>query len=151
MTVALGALVMIGVLGLGARRFVRAAFTLDATELGDLLELASVEHIIGAESQAQTGEPHALPGAANPMDQQAISWCFALDHLPGEDHTIDKPADYAFWQSYRAPFWPGSLLSWEDVHPISSDGAGVDPVLMQIALDTPGSCVFIDNVALTSD
>ena len=103
----------------GARRFVRAAYILDATELGDLLELAKVEHIIGAESQAQTGEPHALPGAANPMDQQAISWCFALDHLPGEDHTIDKPADYAFWQSYRAPFWPGSLLSWEDVHPIS--------------------------------
>ena len=27
---------------------------------GDLLELAGVEHVVGSESQAQTGEPHAL-------------------------------------------------------------------------------------------
>ena len=45
---------------------VHAGYVLDATELGDLLELAGVEHVVGAESQDETGEPHALPGDANP-------------------------------------------------------------------------------------
>ncbi|MCC6791630.1 MAG: FAD-dependent oxidoreductase, partial [Thermomicrobiales bacterium] len=68
-----------------------APFVLDASELGDLIPLAGVEHVIGAESREETGEPHALPGPAQPLDQQAISWCFALDHLPVEDHTIERP------------------------------------------------------------
>ncbi len=50
----------------GAQVVIRAAMVLDATELGDLLELAGVEHVVGSESQAQTGEPHALPGDARP-------------------------------------------------------------------------------------
>ena len=90
---------------------------IDATELGDLLELADVEHVIGADSQDQTGELHAVEGDPAPLDQQAITWCFALDYLPGEDHTIDKPADYDFWKGYQADFWPGPLLGWEDVDP----------------------------------
>ncbi len=97
---------------------VEAGFILDATELGDLLPLAGVEHVCGAESQAQTGEPHALAGAADPLDQQPISWCFALDYLPDGDFTIDKPADYEFWRSYQAPFWPAPHLSWTYSEPI---------------------------------
>jgi hypothetical protein len=96
---------------------VQASYVLDATELGDLLELAGVEHVVGAESQDETGEPHAPPGDPNHLDQQAVSWCFPLDHIPGEDHTIDKPKDYDFWRDYRASFWPGPLLSWTDVYP----------------------------------
>lgn len=103
----------------GRRTFVSARYVLDATELGDLLDLAGVEHVIGAESQDDTGELHALPGPANPLDQQAVSWCFAVDHLPGEDHTIEKPEDYDFWRTYQAPFWPGPQLAWTDVHPIT--------------------------------
>lgn len=101
----------------GDQIVVQAAYVLDATELGDLLYLAEIEHVTGAESQAQTGEPHALTGAADPLDQQAISWCFALDYLPGEDHTIDQPEEYAFWRSYQAPFWPAPQLSWSDIDP----------------------------------
>jgi hypothetical protein len=101
----------------GVHTIIHAPYILDATELGDLLELAGVEHVMGAESQAQTGELHALPGAADPLDQQAISHCFALDYLPGEDHTIEKPADYEFWRSYQADFWPGPQLGWVDVDP----------------------------------
>ena len=41
---------------------VQASYVLDATELGDLLDLAGVEHVVGAESQDETGEPHALAG-----------------------------------------------------------------------------------------
>ncbi|GEM45502.1 FAD-dependent oxidoreductase [Deinococcus cellulosilyticus] len=103
----------------GDLRVVTADYVLDATELGDLLELAGVEHVIGAESQLQTGELHALEGEANPLDQQAISWCFAIDHREGEDHTIEKPAQYDFWHQYQAPFWPNRQLSWNDLHPIT--------------------------------
>jgi hypothetical protein len=101
----------------GTKITINAPYILDATELGDLLELAAVEHIIGAESQAQTGELHALAGEANPLDQQAISWCFALDYLPEEDHMIEKPQAYDFWRSYQADFWPAPQLGWVDVDP----------------------------------
>lgn len=96
---------------------IQASYILDATEMGELLELAGIEHVIGAESQAQTGEPHALPGEADPLDQQAITWCFALDYHPDEDHTISKPDHYDFWRSYKAEFWPGPQLGWVDVDP----------------------------------
>jgi hypothetical protein len=101
----------------GRRVVVRAPFVLDATEFGDLLPMAEVEHVLGAESQAQTGEPHALEGDPDPLDQQATTWCFALDYVEGEDFTIDKPRDYDFWREYRAPFWPGPQLSWEFLVP----------------------------------
>jgi hypothetical protein len=98
---------------------ISAPYILDATELGDLLPLANVEHVVGTESQAETGEPHAIEGTPAPLDQQAISWCFAIDHLPGEDHTIAKPEDYGFWRDYRAEFWPGLQLGWEDIDPFT--------------------------------
>lgn len=95
-----------------------APFFLDATELGELLELGQVESVIGAESIAQTGEPHALE-TANPMDQQAISYCFALSHHEGENHVIEKPREYEFWQNYKAEFWPARNLDWLQTHPIT--------------------------------
>ena len=103
----------------GEQVVISAPYILDATELGDLLEMAGAEFIIGAESQAQSGEMHAVAGEPQPQDQQAISWCYAIDHLPGEDHTIDKPDDYDFWREYQADFWPGKQLGWRDVHPIT--------------------------------
>lgn len=98
---------------------IHAPYILDATELGDLLELANVEHVIGAESQDQTNELHAVIGDPQPLDQQAITWCFAIDHLEGEDHTIDKPDNYDFWKDYQADFWPGKQLGWQDVDPFT--------------------------------
>jgi hypothetical protein len=95
-----------------------ASYVLDATELGDVLALGNVEHVIGAESQAETGEPHALT-TADPLDQQAITACFAMDYYPDEDHTIERPADYAFWRDYRAAFWPGPQLGWTFVDPVT--------------------------------
>lgn len=92
-------------------------YIIDATELGDLLELADVEHVTGAESRADTGELHAVDGPGQPMDQQALTWCFAVDCVPDGDHTIDRPEDYEFWRSYAPEFWPGPLLSWDDVRP----------------------------------
>jgi hypothetical protein len=46
--------------------------------------------------------------------------CFAMDNLEGEDHTIEKPAEYDFWRDYvpqLTPAWTGKLLSWEPANP----------------------------------
>ena len=63
------------------------------------------------------GELHALPGAPDPLDQNAVNWCYELDYLLGEDHTIERPEDYDFWREYQADFWPAKQLSWHDVYP----------------------------------
>ncbi len=93
------------------------SYFLDATECGDLLPLTNTEYVTGSESQKQTGELHALPGEADPLDMQAVTWCFAMDHIEGEDYTITKPKDYDFWRSYKADFWPTKLLDWAIVNP----------------------------------
>jgi hypothetical protein len=97
---------------------IMAEYVIDATELGDLLPLANIEHIIGAESQKQTGEMHALVGEPDPMDQQSITACFIMDYIPGGNFTIEKPSEYDFWKSYKADFWPDNQLSWSYTEPI---------------------------------
>lgn len=96
-----------------------APFILDATETGELLSLANVEYVVGADAMADTGEPHAINGPAQPLNQQGVTHCFAISHHPGEEHVIDKPAQYDFWRTYQAPFWPGKQLGWQDLHPIT--------------------------------
>ena len=93
---------------------ITAPLVVDATELGDLLELAGVEHVIGAEAQSETGEQFAAE-VADPYDQQAITWCFPLEYRPGEDHVIDKPASYDHWKTHVDPFWPSPQLSWKKI------------------------------------
>lgn len=85
---------------------IAADYVLDATELGDLLPLTGTDYVTGFESQAETGEPSA-PLAAQPGNQQAFSWVFAVDHVAGADHTIDRPTDYDHWRSQRPDYWPG--------------------------------------------
>jgi hypothetical protein len=72
---------------------VSADWFLEATETGALLDLAGVEHVTGFESRERTGEPHA-PARDEPANLQPVSVCFALEHLQGEDHTIDRPQGY---------------------------------------------------------
>lgn len=100
----------------GRDSLIEAPFFIDATPYGDLLELAHVEHVLGAEARAETGEPHAAEHA-DPRAQQAITVCFAIEHLEGEDHTIDKPRQYEMWRELEPPGWPGRLLSWTTVRP----------------------------------
>src|SRR5436190_1878224 len=104
----------------GEETVIRAKYVLDATELGDLLPLAGVEYVTGAESQADTGEPHAVEGPAQPENVQGIVWCFpvAYDPAPGASHVIERPAQYARWRDYVPPVrppWTGKLLDW--THP----------------------------------
>jgi hypothetical protein len=100
----------------GHRTVLVGTYFLDATECGDLLPLTGTEYVTGTESHVETGEPHA-PAEADPLDMQAITHCFALDYLPGEDHTIERPEDYDFWRDFQPPFWPDRLLSWEAPDP----------------------------------
>ena len=113
------------------KRNVTAKYYVDATELGDLLPLTGTEFVTGSESHAQTGEAHA-PAKANPHNTQAFTFCFAVDYLPGEDHTIERPVEYGKWRSYvpsLTPPWTGPLLSWTmcDPRTLKSRSAFFDP------------------------
>lgn len=117
----------------GRETVLHAPYFLDATELGDLLPLTRTEYVTGFESQKETSEPHA-PAEAQPHNHQAFTYCFAVDYLPGEDHTIAKPEEYGFWRNYvpeLRPAWPGPLLSWATTDPISlkKRAAFFDPML----------------------
>src|SRR5207253_6370064 len=102
---------------------VTADYVLDASELGDLLPLTKTEYVTGAESQSQTNEPHA-PAVANSDNVQGLTWCFpvAFDPAPGAKHVIEKPAQYEKWRDYVPalnPPWPGKMLSFTYINPIS--------------------------------
>ncbi|TMV52691.1 FAD-dependent oxidoreductase [Paenibacillus mesophilus] len=103
----------------GERVVLTAPYVLDATECGDVLPLAGVEYVTGSESREQTGEPHALDGPADPYDVQAITHCFAMDYMDGEDHTIARPEDYDFWREYRPGFWPCRMFDWVGPHVVT--------------------------------
>ncbi len=96
----------------GREIILEAPYFADATELGELLPLTGTEFVTGTESRKETGELHA-PEQGDPENNQAFTMCFAADYLPGEDHTIQKPEDYAFWRDFipqLTPPWPGKLL-----------------------------------------
>ena len=106
---------------------VAADYVLDATELSDLLDLGAVEHVIGAESMAQTGEPSALD-QPDPLRQQGFTHLVAVDHRPGEHHVIDKPRDYARLRSRFA-----SLVGVSDEADLKGER------LFAAAMDAPGN------------
>jgi hypothetical protein len=91
------------------------SYFIDATELGDLLPLTGTSFVTGTESQKETGELHAPENGAKD-NNQAFTFCFAIDYLPGENHVIEKPVTYDFWRNFQpdlTPAWPGKLL---DLH-----------------------------------
>jgi hypothetical protein len=120
----------------GKETSLSAPYFVDATETGEILPLAGVEYVCGFESQKDTQEPHA-PAEAQPANMQSFTCCFAIDHLAGEDHTIERPGEYDFWRNYvpkLRPDWPGRLLSWEmtdtitlKTRPVAFDPTGEGP------------------------
>ncbi|MEX2594765.1 MAG: FAD-dependent oxidoreductase [Anditalea sp.] len=108
-----------------------ASYFVDATELGDLLPLANTEYVTGSESKKETGELHA-PEEADPDNDQAFTLCFAIDHVKGENHTIDKPEEYDFWRNFEPKMkkpWSGKLLDWHYSNPSTLEPKllGFDP------------------------
>ena len=73
---------------------------IDATELGDLLPLCGAEHVIGAETVAQTGEPQAQPVEAKPHCVQSFTYTFACERrAKGESHVISRPEKYEHYKA----------------------------------------------------
>lgn len=98
---------------------IAAVYFVDATELGELLPVTGTEFVTGSESKAETGEPSAKE-TARPNNSQAFSVCFAMSHHAGENHTIERPANYDFWRDFvpdLKPAWSGKLLSLIGLNP----------------------------------
>ena len=115
----------------GDSHVLRGTYFVDATELGDLLPLTKTEFVTGSEARSATSELHAGE-TANADNQQAFTMCFAVDHLRGENHTIDRPEEYAFWRDFvpqLTPPWPGRLLDLTYTQPRSGKPKrlGFDP------------------------
>ncbi len=115
----------------GDSQILRGKYFVDATELGDLLPMTKTEFVTGSEARSETNELHASD-TAKPDNQQAFTMCFAVEHLPGENHTIDRPNEYAFWRDFvpkLTPPWPGKLLDFTYTHPRSGNPKrlGFDP------------------------
>jgi hypothetical protein len=99
----------------GEEVVITAGYVLDATETGELLPMTGCEYVTGFESRTETGEPSA-PETPQPLNMQAISVCFAVDHVDG-NHVIDKPVGYQTWRCYAPPFWGGPMFSWASPSP----------------------------------
>ena len=78
---------------------VRARIVIDATELGDVLALAGAESVIGAETVADTGEPHAQPAERKPHCVQSFTYTFVLENAgAGARHAIPRPERYEHYR-----------------------------------------------------
>ncbi len=78
---------------------IRSRIVIDATELGDLLPLVGAEYVIGAESKAETAEPHALPAEPKTDCVQSFTYTFVLERMaPGARHLIPKPERYEHYR-----------------------------------------------------
>jgi hypothetical protein len=100
----------------GELRSRAADYVVDATETGQLLPLAGLEWVSGAESRSDTGELHA-PELADPRDTQAFSWSAALSYDPAGRHAMDKPPSYERWRNLVPRLSPPlpyeePLLTW---------------------------------------
>ncbi len=94
---------------------IQSQITLEATDLGDLLELGQIDSRIGQEARAETGEA-ALPETAYPLCQQAITVCAVVERQPAEN--LPPPAGYNQkpWlqsQDFTCDFWFQSEGQWQ--------------------------------------
>jgi len=74
-------------------------YVLDATELGDLLPLTGTSYVVGAESIADTGEPHAQPEDPKTHCVQSCTYTFAMEQRPVvENNRTAKPDRYEHYR-----------------------------------------------------
>ncbi len=94
----------------GSQFTVTAPVTLEATDFGDLLELANLPSRVGQESRLDTGEA-ILPEQAIPACQQSFTFNVAVEYTaPGQGRLMPKPAGYGrdFWLNpyeFTSDFW----------------------------------------------
>lgn len=95
----------------GKRERVAAAYFLDATDTGELLPLVGARYRVGAESRAETGEPHA-PEVADAEDMQPITHVAAMI-LDENAPPMEKPELYDFFAAQVVPVFGHKHFSWQ--------------------------------------
>ncbi|NEQ31094.1 MAG: FAD-dependent oxidoreductase [Leptolyngbya sp. SIO4C5] len=89
---------------------VKAKIVIEATDLGDLLEIGNIESRVGQEARHETGEA-ILPEVARPQCQQSITWDAVVEYTSLERHSAIKlPSGYgqAPWlgaHEFTERFW----------------------------------------------
>jgi hypothetical protein len=95
---------------------VQGDIVLEATDLGDLLELGKIESRVGQEARSETGEA-ILPEEPRPLCQQAFTFC-AVVEKSASSQPIPAPEGYGVdpWlepQSFPSTFWIKRDNGWE--------------------------------------
>ena len=122
----------------GTRTRFRFDYVLDATELGDLLPMTGAEYVVGAESVAETREPHAQPVETKAHCVQSCTYAFAMERRPpGENNRIREPDKYDHYRrsqpySLRIHVHGGEIYGeesgWLDYHLFEDTPATKGPV-----------------------
>ncbi|MGF1600882.1 MAG: FAD-dependent oxidoreductase [Thermosynechococcaceae cyanobacterium] len=94
---------------------VHSPITIEATDLGDLLELGQIESKIGQESRAETGE-EALPETAYPLCQQAITVCAVVERNAADPLPPPQGYNQVPWlqsSEFTCDFWYQQADQWQ--------------------------------------
>jgi hypothetical protein len=106
---------------------VEADLVIEATDLGDLLELGGIESRLGQEARADTGEA-ALPLEARPRCQQAFTFGIVVEHaVPGAERIVPAPPGHGLqpWlrrDEYPHVFWVRRGERWRACPFFAADG-----------------------------
>ncbi len=146
------------------RRWIRIVprVVIDATELGDVLPLAGAEYVVGAESRAETGEPHAQPVAPNARCVQSFTYPFVLERMgAGQQHAIPRPEKYAHYRdgqpySLRIHVHGGEIygeetrwLEYEMLEPAPGTKGGLWTYRRLVASENfPGSARYPNDISM---
>lgn len=101
----------------GAQFAVRAPVTLEATDFGDLLELADLPSRVGQESRFDTGEA-ILPEQAIPACQQSFTFNVLVERVAGKGRLMAAPEGYgkAPWlnpRDFTEDYWTQRAGYWQ--------------------------------------
>ena len=101
----------------GQQFTVTAPVTLEATDMGDLLELADLPSRVGQESRNDTGEA-ILPERAIPACQQSFTFNVLVEKLAGKGRQMAAPAGYGKepWlnpQDFTEDYWTNRAGQWQ--------------------------------------
>jgi FAD dependent oxidoreductase/S-layer homology domain len=95
---------------------VNGDMVIEATDLGDLLELGAIESRVGQESRGETGEA-ILPEEPRPLCQQSFTFCAVVEKALSPA-SIPAPAGYGIepWldpNSFPSTFWTKGKNGWQ--------------------------------------
>jgi hypothetical protein len=102
----------------GSRFTVNAPVTIEATDFGDLLELANIPSRVGQESRHDTGEA-ILRDRAIPECQQSFTFNVLVEHTaPGRGQKMASPEGYGrdHWldpNEFTSDYWLKKPSGWE--------------------------------------